>query len=142
MGGTGGTCPSQWEKRGHTIFPEPMRIFRGGVGGGEDNMASGKSQRCIYICCFNCAPKWTISSLNFQGRGLGRGSPSPLPRPLPCFFWASPSVWASPSILGRFAPSFVHQKYISMDETFLCPFQWESLDPPLSFSHYQAAVYP
>ena len=37
-GGTGGTCSSQWEKRGHTICPEPMRISRDGVG--EDNMAS------------------------------------------------------------------------------------------------------
>ena len=72
--------------------------------------------------CFNYAPKWTVSSLIFSKIfwGGAHRAPSPDPPP-PAMSWAPPSVRASPSILGRFAPSFFHPKYILLDEKFVPP---------------------
>ena len=79
---------------------------------------------------FNYAPKWTVWSLNFQ-KFSGEGLTEPLPQtPPPAMSRASPSVRASPSILGRFAPSFAHPKYFPLGEKVVPP-QWDSLDPPL-----------
>ena len=50
---------------------------------------------------------------------LGRGSPSPLPRPLPRFrSGLRPRARASPSILGRFAPSIVKLGHIPLFRHF------------------------
>ena len=46
---------------------------------------------------------------------------APSPDPSSRYASASPSVRALPSILGRFAPSFVLPKYIPLDEKFVPP---------------------
>ena len=59
----------------------------------------------IYFKCLSqICTKMNGFKFDFSKICWGRRSPSPLPRPSP-FFQALLSVWASPSILSRFAPS-------------------------------------